>query len=127
MRVISRSRLRRFWESRTNDSDSAQKALRAWEKIAKGAIWSNWSELKQTFGTADRVGNCIVFNVGNNAYRLIARVMFNKERIYILKVMDHGEYDKKDRRNQSRSQWETDCNCHEPPPKSRPAADKLRE
>ncbi len=117
MRVISRSRLRQFWESRKNDSELAKSALLAWEKITKGVSWSDWGELKQTFGTADRVGNCTVFDVGNNHFRLIARVIFDKGRVFVLKVMDHKQYEKKDPQNKNKSRWEDECGCHEPPPK----------
>ena len=120
MRVISRARLRQFWESRKNDAALAESTLRAWEKIIKGANWSDWGGLKQTFGTADRVGNCIVFDVGNNNFRLIARVKFDKRRVFVLKVMDHKQYDTKDPNNKSKSKWEDDCRCHEPPPKLKP-------
>jgi mRNA interferase HigB len=120
MRVISRSRLREFWESRKNDSELAERALRAWETITKGADWSDWGELKQTFGSADRVGNCTVFDVGNNNFRLIARVIFEKERVFVLRILDHQEYDQKAARNKSRAKWEDECGCHEPPPKPKP-------
>jgi mRNA interferase HigB len=83
--------------------------------VARKVKWPNFGALKQTFGSADRVGNCIVFDVGNNRFRLIARVNFGAGIIYVLKVMDHAEYDKK--------LWVDDCGCHEPPPKS-PAAKK---
>lgn len=116
MRVISRSRLRQFWEARKNDSDRAEKALLAWEKITKGASWSDWGELKRTFGSADKVGNCVVFDVGNNQFRLIARVIFEKGRVFVLKVMDHKQYEKKDPKNKNKSKWESECGCHEPPP-----------
>ncbi|WP_435021411.1 type II toxin-antitoxin system HigB family toxin [Tundrisphaera sp. TA3] len=109
MRVISRARLRQFWESRKDDSALAMRSLLAWEKIARGAAWSNWGQLTQTFGSADRVGNCVVFDVGNNRFRLIARVNFDKGRLYILRVMDHGEYDK--------ARWVESCRCHQPPPR----------
>jgi mRNA interferase HigB len=126
MRVISRSRLRQFWESRKTDAASARKALLAWERITKGASWSDWAGLKQSFGTADRVGNCVVFDVGNNAFRLIARVIFDKGRVFVLKVMDHGEYDKRDPKNKSKSKWEDECRCHEPPPKPEPVPKRPR-
>jgi mRNA interferase HigB len=87
----------------------AESALLAWEKITKGASWSDWGALKQTFGTADRVGNCVVFDVGNNNYRLIARVKFDKRRVFVLKVMDHREYDQRDPKNKSKSKWEDEC------------------
>lgn len=117
MRVISRSRLRQFWESRTGDAAQAQRSLLVWEKIVTGADWSDWGDLKRTFGSADRVGNCVVFDVGDNRFRLIARVLFARQRLYVRKVMDHKQYDRKDPKNKSRSQWEAECGCHEPPPR----------
>jgi mRNA interferase HigB len=95
----------------------AESALLAWEKITKGATWSGWGELKQTFGSADRVGNCVVFDVGNNKFRLISRVIFAKGRVFVLRVMDHKQYDKRDPKDKSKSKWEDECGCHEPPPK----------
>jgi mRNA interferase HigB len=113
VRVISPSRLRRFWECRKSDAHAAQRDLYVWQKLAEKAVWANFASLKQTFGSADMVGNCVVFDVGNNRYRLIGRVFYSpppfQGRIYVLRVMDHQEYDK--------GSWVNDCGCHKPPPK----------
>jgi mRNA interferase HigB len=109
VRVISKTRLQQFWESRTTDSGIAERAFQAWHKLAKKAEWTNFGALKQTFGTADQVGNCVVFDVGNNRFRLIGRVNYANGIIYVLKVMDHPEYDK--------GSWVDGCGCHQPPPK----------
>lgn len=82
--------------------------MQAWHKVAKDAKWANFATLKQTFGSADVVGRCIVFDVGNNRFRLIGRVFYGGGRVYVLKVMDHREYDK--------NKWQDECECHEPPP-----------
>ncbi len=110
VRVISRRTLREFWESRKSDSEIARRDLSVWYKLAKNAQWANFGALKQTFGSADQVGNCVVYDVGNNHYRLIGRVNYAKGIIYILKVMDHREYDKK--------AWVDDCGCHKPAPRN---------
>ena len=115
MRVISNRTLREFWKCRKNDSEIAERYLVAWRKVAEHVEWSSFSSLKQTFGSADQVGNCVVFDVGNNRYRLIDRVNYARGIVYVLKVMDHAEYDKK--------RWADDCGCHSPPPK-RPATAK---
>jgi mRNA interferase HigB len=114
--VIAKSHLRHFWESRKGDAVLAQKDLLTWFKLAESANWANFGALKQTFGSADRVGNCVVFDVGNNRFRLIGRIFFATGRLYILKVMDHREYDKKG--------WVEDCDCHEPPPRKSPKGKK---
>ncbi|RLS47787.1 MAG: type II toxin-antitoxin system HigB family toxin [Planctomycetota bacterium] len=78
-------------------------------KIASKAEWVNFAGLKQTFGAADQVGNCVVFDVGSNRYRLIGRVLY-PHKLSVLRVMDHEEYD--------RAPWASQCGCHSPPPKS---------
>jgi mRNA interferase HigB len=108
VRIISKKRLERFWESRKNDAAIAERDFTAWLKLARNAEWANFGAVKQTFGTADQVGNCVVFDVGNNRYRLIGRVNYCRGIIYILKPMDHAEYDKR--------RWVDDCGCHKPPP-----------
>jgi mRNA interferase HigB len=76
VRIISRRRLREFWESRKHDAGRAERDLLAWYKPAKHALWPTFAALRQTFGSADQVGNCVVFDVGNNRYRLIARINY---------------------------------------------------
>ena len=95
MRVISKRRVREFWESRKPDSKSAQRDLSVWYKLAKHAECTNFATLRQTFGSADRVGNCVVFSVGKSRFQLIGLVDYAKGIIYVLRVMDHSEYDKK--------------------------------
>jgi mRNA interferase HigB len=118
VRIISRRALRRFCESRTHDAAGAEKDLATWYKTAKGARWEHFGGLKQTFGSADQVGNCVVFDVGRNCYRVIGRVNYNKGIVYVLRVMDHKEYDKK--------RWVGTCRCHQPPPKQTGPAKTIR-
>ncbi len=117
VRIISKKRLTKFWESRKHDSKIAQRDLSAWYKLAKSAKWSNFAALKRTFGSADKVGDCVVFDVGNNRFRLIARLRFGRGILYVLRVMDHSEYDKQS--------WIEECGCHKPPPK-KPASGRRK-
>jgi mRNA interferase HigB len=109
--IVSHKRLSEFWETRKEDSQQAEHDLNAWYKIAKGAIWKDFGSLRQTFGSADQVGNCVVFDVGNNRYRLIGRVFYQSGKLYVLRVMDHQEYDK--------DNWRRQCGCDNPQPKRR--------
>lgn len=115
MRIISRKRLREFWESQKGDSGTAEHYLAAWYKVVQNAEWAHFGALRQTFNSADQVGNCVVFDVGNNRFRVIGRVNYEAAILYILKVMDHREYD--------RQTWAEECGCHEPPPQ-RPTTTK---
>ena len=109
MRVISKKTLRLFWEA----YPAAEPPLRAWYKVTLAASWQNFAELRQTFNTADHVGDCVVFDIGGNKYRLIGRVRYTKDKIpgvvYVLTVMTHAEYDE--------NKWPDECGCHNPPPK----------
>lgn len=110
--VISKKALVDFWESRKGDARIAERDLSTWYKIADKADWANFAALKQSFGSADQVGHCVVFDVGNNRYRLIALVKYGvsgRGTLFVRKVMDHAEYD--------RQAWRDECGCHSPPPR----------
>ena len=64
MRVISISRLRRFWE--TLGYEDAEGPLRAWYTHVKSrtVTWHTWAEVKAEFATVSIVGSCFVFNIG---------------------------------------------------------------
>lgn len=118
MFVISRSRLREFWEQA--GFEDAQAPLAAWFKVVDGpgTNWRNWGDVRLTYATASIVGNCAVFNIGGNKYRLITRIIYEKRRVYVLKVMTHKEYDQAD--------WAKTCGCHQPPPKKPKRAPRRR-
>ena len=97
MHVISKRPLREFWQNEPR----SENALRNWYKLMKKLAASNLAELRQTFPDADLVGECIVFNVGGNKYRLVTRVDFLRRAIYVRHVLTHGEYDK--------NKWKSDC------------------
>lgn len=107
MRVISISRLRDFW---TNQHGDAEGPLKAWHTHVshRSVAWHSWGDLKLAFATASIVGNCVVFNVGGNKFRLITRILYPSQKVFILKVMTHREYDK--------NKWKEQCGCFEPPP-----------
>lgn len=115
MWVVSLKRLREFWAIHP----LAEVALRAWFSQSAAAEWQNFSALRGTFPSADMVGNCTVFNVGGNKFRLIARVFYTSHKVYILRVMTHADYDRED--------WPKECGCYQPPPKrARPPRQKPR-
>jgi len=58
------------------------------------AEFQNFNDLRQTFSSADLVGNFTVFNIGGNNYRLITYII-----IFIRAVLTHSEYDKENWKN----------------------------
>ena len=89
MNVISYKRIREFSSRHRN----AEASLRAWYEIAKKADWQNLAELKQVYPTADLVGRYTVFNIKGNRYRLIARIVYRSQTLFIVAILTHEEYD----------------------------------
>lgn len=90
MVIISKGTLKKFFEK----YPAATNAVLEWYDKAKGADWSDFSELRKTFGSADYAGGLYIFNVGGNKYRIIARIFFSVRTIYIRFIGTHTEYDK---------------------------------
>jgi mRNA interferase HigB len=53
----------------------------------------SFTELREVFSSADKVGKLTVFNIGGNKVRLIAAVNYNRKIIYIRAILTHREYD----------------------------------
>ena len=62
------------------------------------AEWVHFPDVKRSFADADYVSSTgtVIFDVGGNKYRLIARVDFEEQLFYIQQVLTHEEYDRKD-------------------------------
>lgn len=108
MRVVSKARLREFWE-RPGRGD-AEGPLCAWHShvSSKSVRWGSWGDVKADFATASIVGNCAVFNIGGNKYRLVARILYASQKVFVFKVMTHAEYDE--------NKWPEECGCFDSPP-----------
>ncbi len=90
MHIITRKRLLEFAKKQPDCST----ALESWYRIVKRTEFNSFNELRQTFPSADQVGNLTVFNIGGNKARLIAAIHYNTHRMYIRHVLAHKEYDR---------------------------------
>jgi mRNA interferase HigB len=95
MHVITRQRLRIFWEQHPD----AEAPLRAWYTQVTRARWHNFAEVRRDFPSADLVQRLTVFNIGGNKYRLITRMEYFQQRIYIRAVLTHADYNKEQWKN----------------------------
>jgi mRNA interferase HigB len=116
MCVISKARLKQFWE--TPGREDAAGPLRAWYSHVNSRTveWHSWGDVKAAFGNASLVGNCAVFNIGGNKYRLVTRILYPSQKVFVLRVMTHAEY------NDGR--WKDACGCFAPPPKAELTAER---
>ena len=91
MRIISKKILRDFWFIH---SDSEQQ-LKSWFKEVSKAEWKSPNELKNEYPSASILeGNRIVFNIKGNNYRLIVKINYEYEMVWIRFIGTHSEYDK---------------------------------
>lgn len=65
-----------------------------WYDLASKATWRNLADVRQTFRSADQVGDKTVFNIKGNSYRLIVKIEYDAGRVYIKNLLTHAEYDK---------------------------------
>lgn len=89
MNVISYKKVREFIAKHA-DSDAA---LNAWYATARKANWQSLAEVQQRYSHADLVGRHTVFNINKNKYRLIARIVYRSQTIFIVDIFTHEEYD----------------------------------
>ena len=93
MRIIARSRLKRFWEKH----DDTEQPLRTWYDLIKNANWQTPNDVKQLFNSADILpDNRVVFNIKGNNYRLIVKIKYEYKVLYIRFIGTHTEYNKID-------------------------------
>jgi len=90
VRIIKRGGLVEFWQRRAD----AQSSLEAWYAVVRAAKWNTPAEMKQQYPHADLVGKRTVFNIAGNKYRLIARVNYRTQRVFVLFILTHAEYDR---------------------------------
>jgi mRNA interferase HigB len=93
MRIISRKKLREFWERHPD----VRQPLQAWYDDTKRALWKNPSDIKSVYRNASFVGkDRVVFNLKGNAYRLVVAIQYEFGIVFIRFVGTHQEYDRID-------------------------------
>ncbi|OMQ10931.1 type II toxin-antitoxin system HigB family toxin [[Flexibacter] sp. ATCC 35103] len=90
MRIIAKRTLQLFWERFPN----AKQQLLSWYQILDKSNFNNSNDIKAVFGSADFVdNNKVIFNICGNQYRLIVKINYDTQIVYILFVGTHKEYD----------------------------------
>lgn len=93
MRVIAKKILREFWEKQ---SDSKEQ-LKTWYKEASKATWSSPNDIKSEFPKASILKNGrVVFNICGNKFRIIVKINYLRNWVFIRFIGSHEEYDKID-------------------------------
>ena len=91
MSVIAKKALRDFWEIH---SDSKQQ-LKSWYQETSKAEWTGPKQIKLAYPNASFLAdNRVVFNIKGNHYRLIVRINYDYQMVWIRFIGSHTEYDK---------------------------------
>ncbi|MEI9965852.1 MAG: type II toxin-antitoxin system HigB family toxin [Caulobacteraceae bacterium] len=73
--------------------------MSAWFEIVRAAEWRTPNDVRALFNSADFVGdNRVIFDVGGNKYRIVARISYPYKQMLIKFVGTHAEYDSIDPR-----------------------------
>lgn len=93
MRVIAKKVLRDFWEKHAD----CEQQLKSWYREAEQSTWRNANEIKNEYPTASILGDTrVIFNIKGNNYRLIVKINFQYQMMWIRFIGTHKEYDKID-------------------------------
>jgi mRNA interferase HigB len=91
--VIAKRTLQAFWARHPK----TETPLSAWHKAVKRADWSSPLDVRNTYRSADPIGEeFVVFDICDNEYRLVVRVDYQRGVVCIWDVYSHPEYDRID-------------------------------
>lgn len=91
MRIIARRTLVEFME--LHPDSKAQ--LEAWYYEVRKADWEKPSDVLEQYSRASTIGDRVVFRKGND-YRIVVRINYKIQVVYICFVGTHAEYDRID-------------------------------
>lgn len=93
MRIVTHRTIVSFYQKHAD----SKTALEEWYIKTTKAKWTNFADIRQTFNSADAVGNDrFVFNIKGNDYRLVALILFKIKLVYVRFIGTHSEYDRTD-------------------------------
>ena len=90
MHVISKS----AWRQAVAADHTLESSIGEWYKVAKSATWRNLVDVRKVYPGADRVGPYTVFNIKGNTYRLIVKIEYRWQMIFVKHLLTHAEYNK---------------------------------
>lgn len=97
MHIISRKRLREFWELHPD----AEQPLRAWHSEVERSLWKTPIDITNLYSTASILkSGRVVFDIKGGNYRIVVAVRYVTETsqgtVFIRFVGTHSEYDRID-------------------------------
>jgi mRNA interferase HigB len=95
MHIIARPAI----ESAKQRYPKASAWLDHWWQVASQAAWTRLADVRKSYPDADEVGQCLVFDVCGNDYRLICRMTYANDwttgTLLVKHFLTHAQYDKR--------------------------------
>jgi mRNA interferase HigB len=88
LRIISKKKIRDYLK----DKAQAELPLVEWYMKMQETDAKDISLLREIFNSVDAVYGYTIFNVGDNNYRLITAIHYNRQLCYIRTIWTHAEY-----------------------------------
>ena len=92
MHVISKS----AWREAVAADHSLESAISEWHKIARCAAWASLVDVRKVYPHADFVDPYTIFTIKGNGYRLIVKIEYRWQMIFVKHWIPHDEYDRGD-------------------------------
>lgn len=91
LRVIAKKILRDFWLAHMD----CEQQLKTWYQETSSVVWKKPGHVKQQYPSARFLNdNRVVFNIKGNSYRLIVKINYDYQMIWIRFIGTHAQYDK---------------------------------
>ena len=91
MRVIAKGTLRDFLLKHAD----CEQALKSWYDEADKSSWKHPNDIKLEYPFASILSdNRVVFNIKGNSYRLIVKISYPYQMVWVRFIGTHAEYDK---------------------------------
>lgn len=91
MRILSKRTLREFWEVHTD----CEQQLLGWYKEFKMRDFETPDEILKAFPNSRSIGKSrYVFEIKGNNYRLIVKISFELQAVWVRFIGTHADYDK---------------------------------
>jgi mRNA interferase HigB len=72
----------------------AASALRVWFDVAVASEWRGLDDIRKSLPATDMIGDLAIFNIRGNRFRLIVRIVFQYQRLYVKEFLTHSEYNR---------------------------------
>jgi len=96
LRIVSRRKLRDFWE--TPGRSDSEAALRTWFDVVSAARWVSHADVKRDYGAnVDLAYGKHIFDIRGNRYRLVCVIDFVRHGVLVPWIGTHSEYDRLNR------------------------------